>query len=86
MHALRGGWFLCSAWSDRRGAIMTLPRSIQEWVHWLEIGPGARWIRRCALLLGIVLLSLRIGYTQFHGPMTETTLAQAVVGRQLAAG
>jgi len=65
---------------------MTLPRSIQEWVHWLEIGPGARWIRRCALLLGIVLLSLRIGYTQFHGPMTETTLAQAVVGRQLAAG
>jgi hypothetical protein len=62
------------------------PRSIQEWVHWLEIGPGARWIKRAALLLGIVLLSLRVGYTQFHGPMTETTLAQAVVGRQLAAG
>jgi hypothetical protein len=31
-------------------------------------------------------LSLRIGYTQFHGPQTETTLAQAVVGRQVAAG
>jgi len=62
------------------------PRSIQEWVHWLEIGPGAHWIKRAALLLGIVLLSLRVGYTQFHGPMTEATLAQAVVGRQLAAG
>ena len=65
---------------------MTIPRSIQEWVHWLEIGPGARWIKRCALLLGIILLSLRIGYTQFHGPTSETTLAQAVVGRQVAAG
>ena len=65
---------------------MTTPRSIQEWVHWLEIGQGARWIRRVALLVGVVLLSLRIGYTQFHGPMTETTLAQAMVGRQLAAG
>ena len=65
---------------------MNTPRSIQEWVHWLEIGPGARWIKRVALLVGIVLLSLRVGYTQFHGPMSETTLAQAVVGRQLAAG
>ncbi len=55
-------------------------------MHWLEIGPGARWIRRAALVLGIVLLSLRIGYTQFHGPATEMTLAQAVVGRQVAAG
>jgi hypothetical protein len=65
---------------------MNSPRSIQEWVHWLEIGPGARWIRRVALLVGVILLSLRIGYTQFHGPMTETTLAQAAMGRQLAAG
>jgi len=65
---------------------MTTPRSLQEWVHWLEIGPGARWIKRGALLLAVLLLSLRIGYTQFHGPLTETTLAQAVVGRQLAAG
>jgi len=65
---------------------MTIPRSIQEWVHWMEIGPGALWIRRGALLLGVILLSLRIGYTQFHGPTTETTLAQVVVGRQLAAG
>ena len=55
-------------------------------MHWLEIGPGARWIRLAALLVGVLLLSLRIGYTQFRGPRTETTLAQAVVGRQVAAG
>lgn len=65
---------------------MTIPRSFQEWVHWLELGPGARWIRRLALYLGIILLSLQIGYRQFHGPKTETTLSQAVVGRQLADG
>ena len=50
------------------------------------MGPGARWVRTAALLLGIVLLSLRIGYTQFHGPRSEVTLQQAVVGRQLAQG
>ena len=61
-------------------------RTVQEWVHWLEMGEGALWIRRAALLVGLVLLSLRIGYTQFHGPQTEATLAQAVAGRQLAAG
>lgn len=65
---------------------MTIPRSFQEWVHWLELGAGARWIRRLAVYLGIVLLSLGIGYKQFHGPKTEITLGQAVVGRQLADG
>jgi len=70
----------------RRDRPVNAPRSIQEWVHWLEIGPGARWIRRAALLLGVILLSLRIGYTQFHGPLTEATLAQAAVGCQVAAG
>ena len=65
---------------------MKTPRSLQEWVHWLEIGPGARWIRLAALLIGILLVSLRIGYTQFRGPQSEVTLSQAVAGRQLAAG
>jgi len=65
---------------------MTIPRSFQEWVHWLELGAGARWIRRLALYVGVVLLSLVIGYKQFHGPKTEVTLSQAVVGRQLANG
>jgi hypothetical protein len=70
----------------RRDRPVNTPRSLQEWVHWLELGPGARWIRRIALLVGIFLLSLRVGYTQFHGPLSETTLAQAVAGRQIAEG
>jgi len=61
-------------------------RSLQEWVHWLELGAGRRWVARAAVVLGVVLLSLRVGYTQFRGPLTETTLAQAVVARQLANG
>ena len=65
---------------------MTARRSLQEWIHWLEAGAGGRWVTRAAVILGVVLLSLRIGYTQFHGPLTEHTLAQAVVGRQLADG
>jgi hypothetical protein len=65
---------------------MSRPGSIQEWVHWLEVGAGARWIRRAALLLGVGLLSVVIGYKQFRGPRTEATLAQAVVGRELANG
>lgn len=65
---------------------MNSRRSLQEWVHWLEVGAGGRWVARVAVILGVVLLSLRIGYTQFHGPLTETTLAQAVVARQLVKG
>jgi hypothetical protein len=61
-------------------------RSLQEWVHWLEVGAGGRWVARAALVLGVVVLSLRVGYTQFHGPRSEQTLAQAVVARQLVAG
>ncbi len=63
-----------------------MPRSFQDWVHWIELGAGARWIRRLALYLGVALLSLTISYKQFHGPKSEVTLAQAVVGRQLADG
>lgn len=63
-----------------------MPRSFQDWVHWLELGTGARWTRRLAVVLGVLILSVWIAYKQFHGPQTETTLAQAVVGRQLADG
>jgi hypothetical protein len=55
-------------------------------VHWLEVGAGGRWIARIAVALGIAVLSLLVGYKQFRGPLTETTLAQAAVGRQLAHG
>lgn len=62
------------------------PRSLQDWVHWLEAGAGGRWVTRAAIVVGVLLLSWRIGYTQFQGPRSEQTLAQAVVARQLAEG
>ncbi|HTB81193.1 MAG TPA: hypothetical protein VK717_09945 [Opitutaceae bacterium] len=61
-------------------------RSGQEWLHWLELGAGARWVRRGAILFGLLGLSLVVAWKQFHGPQTEPTLLQAGVGRQLAHG
>ncbi len=60
--------------------------NLQEIVHWLEMGGGARWIRLGALLLGGLVLSLVVAWKQFHGPLTEGTLLQADLGRQLAKG
>lgn len=65
---------------------MARSRNLQEFVHWLELGAGARWIRRAAMLLGVGLVSLLLGWKQFRGVTTEATLLQADVGRQLAAG
>jgi hypothetical protein len=65
---------------------MNRPRSLQEVYHWLEQGGGARWIRLGAVLLGGLLLSLLVAWKQFHGPLTEVTMLQADLGRQLAAG
>jgi hypothetical protein len=61
-------------------------RSSQEFIHWLEMGGGARWVRLAAVLLGTLALSLLIAWKQFQGPLSEATLEQADVGRQLAAG
>jgi hypothetical protein len=65
---------------------MSRPRTPQEFIHWLELGGGARWIRVGALLFGVLVLSLVVAWKQFHGPLTEATLAQADTGRHLAAG
>jgi hypothetical protein len=65
---------------------MTRPRTAQEFLHWLEIGAGARIIRWAAILAGTFALSLLLAWKQFHGPTSETTLVQADTGRQLAAG
>jgi len=63
-----------------------MTRSFQEWVYWLEVGRGARLIRTVAIAVGVLLLSLWICAKQFHGPKTEWTLRQAVVGHQLVDG
>jgi len=62
------------------------PRTAQEFIHWLELGAGARWIRLAAVLAGTLVLSLLVAWKQFHGPVSERTLVQADVGRQLARG
>ncbi|MEO5961218.1 MAG: hypothetical protein ABIZ49_08580, partial [Opitutaceae bacterium] len=61
-------------------------RTAQELIHWLEVGTGARWIRRAAVVVGTLALSLLISRAQFHGPLSETTLLQADTGRQIARG
>ncbi|MSU23839.1 MAG: hypothetical protein EXS32_08460 [Opitutus sp.] len=65
---------------------MSRRRTAQEFIHWLELGGGARWIRVAALLAGTLVLSLLVAWKQFHGPTAEATLAQADTGRQLARG
>jgi hypothetical protein len=61
-------------------------RSGQEFIHWLEMGAGARWTWRAAIVAATIALSLLLVWRQFHGPETEATLEQADVGRQLAEG
>src|SRR5688572_8956685 len=61
-------------------------KSGQEFMHWLEVGAGARWVRRAAIVFGTVVLSLLVAWKQFHGPTSEATLIQADMGRQLAGG
>src|SRR5688572_1056107 len=58
----------------------------QEFMHWLELGAGSRWIRRAAIVFGTLALSLLVAWKQFHGPASEATLIQADVGRQIARG
>ena len=65
---------------------MKSPRTAQEVLHWLEVGGGARVVRVCATLLAAVVLSAVVAWKQFHGPVTESTLIQADMGRQLASG
>jgi hypothetical protein len=61
-------------------------RTGQEFMHWLEVGTGARWVRRAAIGFGTLVLSLLVAWKQFHGPTSEATLIQADMGRQLANG
>jgi hypothetical protein len=62
------------------------PRTAQEWIHWLEMGGGAGWVRRGAVLAGVLLVSAVVSWRQFHGGTSEPTLAQADLGRQIASG
>ncbi len=61
-------------------------RNGQEFIHWLEIGGGARWVQLGAILAATIALSFLVAWKQFHGPTSESTLVQADMGRQLARG
>ena len=65
---------------------MSRPHTAQELIHWLDAGAGVRWVRRAAFVALALVLSLRVGWTQFRGPQTEATLVQAETGRRLADG
>ncbi|MBI2516688.1 MAG: hypothetical protein HYV95_07200 [Opitutae bacterium] len=61
-------------------------KSSQEFIHWMEQGTGARWLRRAAVTLGALLLTLTFSWKQFHGLPTEWTMQQADLARQVARG
>lgn len=61
-------------------------KSTQEFVHWLEHGAGARGLRRAAVALGAVLLTLVFSWKQFHGLPSEWTMQQGDLARQIARG
>ncbi len=65
---------------------MSRPRTLQEFIHWLEMGGGVRLVGLGAVLLCGLLVSARVAWTQFHGATNEAVLLQADVGRQLARG
>ena len=62
------------------------PRTAQELIHWLEMGGGAGWVRILALLVCGLAVSALVSWRQFHGAASESTLAQADMGRQIAQG
>lgn len=65
---------------------MKRPRTPQEFIHWLEMGGGARAVQLAAVLIGTLALSVVVAWKQFRGATAESTLLQADVGRQLARG
>lgn len=60
--------------------------STQNWILWLEQGRGARGLQFAAVALSVAALSFLVAFKQFHGPRTEETVRQALLGRSLAEG
>lgn len=60
--------------------------SVQEFIHWLEQGRGARWLLRVALGVAALAITGLYSWKQFHGLPTEFTLREAELGRQVAQG
>lgn len=61
-------------------------RTLQDFIHWLEQGAGARWVRVVAVFVGAAALTAVYSWKQFHGLPAEFTLQQADLARQIARG
>jgi hypothetical protein len=59
---------------------------LQEWIHQLEEGAGARYIVRAAALLGLLALALFYNQRQFQNFSAPEAMDQAQVARNLAEG
>ncbi len=62
-----------------------MPR-LQELIHTLELGAGARYLRLAAILLGIVTLTIVYDIWQFQNLRTEGSMDSAQIARNLAEG
>ena len=61
-------------------------KTSQEFIHWLEQGTGARWLRRAALLVAALTLTITYSWKQFHGLPNEFVMQQGDLARQIARG
>jgi len=61
-------------------------KTSQDYIHWLEQGGGALWLRRGAWILAALVLTVVFAWKQFHGPPNEWTMQQVELGRQLSRG
>jgi len=62
-----------------------MPR-LQELIHALEVGAGARYLRVAALFLGIVALSITYNLREFRNFNSEEAMDAAQLARNLAEG
>lgn len=61
-------------------------KTSQELIHWLEQGTGAGWLRRAALLVAALALTITYSWKQFHGLPNEFVMQQGDLARQIARG
>ncbi len=62
-----------------------MPR-LQEFIHALEVGAGARYLRIAAIFLGIVTVSVAYNLREFKNLHSEEAMDAAQVARNLAEG
>jgi len=59
---------------------------LQEWIHLLEVGEGARLVRIGVVLLGLVALAAAYDWMRFRNLATPEAMDAAQVARNLAGG